>query len=127
MDEVDVDPVDLGDEVGKSRERLLESAPVVIGRPVVGERLDRLEMHTLGRVELTVRPSCRADAVAQVLELLVGDVDGERSDVRSCGGVSRSHLWCSYSSGSLTVWRNRSPSTPANLPRSLRVPEGDTG
>ena len=81
VDEVDVDPVDLGDVVGKGGEALLELAPVVVRRPVGGECLDRLEPHALGRIRLAVGPSRRLDAVAQVLELLLRDVDRELADL----------------------------------------------
>src|SRR6185312_16075321 len=70
MNEMDVDPVDLGDEVPEGRKALLELAPVVICRPIAGQRLDRLELHALGKVRFAVRPSRRLDAAAQVLELL---------------------------------------------------------
>ena len=86
VDEVDVDPVDLGDEVREGREALLERAPVVVRRPVVGQCLDRLELHALGGVHLPVGPLRRVDATAQVVELLLGDVDRERADVRARRG-----------------------------------------
>ena len=81
VDEVDVDPVDLGDEVREGREPLLEPAPVVLGGPVAGQRLDRGEPHALRGIRLLVRPLGRVDAAAQVGQLLVGDVDRERTDL----------------------------------------------
>ena len=81
VDEVDVEAVDLGDEVGQGRKALLELAPVVIRRPVAGQCLDRLELHALGRIDLRLRPPRRLDAIAQVLELFLGDVDRELVDV----------------------------------------------
>ena len=85
VDEVDVDPVDLGDEVRQGREALLELAPVVVRRPVVRQCLDRLELHTLRGIHLSVGPPRRLDAAAQVVELLVRDVDRELADLfRSC-------------------------------------------
>ena len=81
VDEVDVDPVDLGDEVREGGKALLELAPVVIRRPVAGQCLDRLELHALGGIHLPVGPLRRVDAIAQVLELLLGDVDRELADV----------------------------------------------
>ena len=71
VNEVDVDPVDLGDEMWQGLEALLELAPVVVSRPVVGQRLDRLELHALGGIHLPVGPVRRLDAAAQVVELLV--------------------------------------------------------
>ena len=75
VDEVDVDPVDLGDEVRQGRKALLELAPVVIRRPIAGQRLDRLELHALRGIRLPVGPPRRGDAAAQVGELLFRDVD----------------------------------------------------
>ncbi len=52
MDEVDVDPVDLGRELRKRVELRLGLAPVVLGRPVAGQLLDRRQLNAL-------RPICR--------------------------------------------------------------------
>ena len=81
VNEVDVDAVDLGDEVREGGKALLELAPVVIPCPVAGQCLDRLEPHALGGIHLAVGPLRRVDATAQVLELLLGDVDRELVDV----------------------------------------------
>ncbi len=72
---------------GSAAKRRLERAPVVVGRPVVGQRLDRLEPHALRGIRLPVGPPRRGDAPPQVGELLVGDVDRERAD--SPPGVGR--------------------------------------
>jgi hypothetical protein len=81
VNEVDVDPVDLGDEVREGGKAFLELAPVVIRCPVAGQCLDRLELHALGGIHLAVGPLRRVDAIAQVLELFLGDVDRELVDV----------------------------------------------
>ena len=47
VDEVDVDPVDLGRELGQRVQSRLGPAPVVLGRPVAGERLQRRQLHAL--------------------------------------------------------------------------------
>ena len=59
VDEVDVEPVDLGDELGQGVELRLALAPVVVRRPVAREFLERRERHTLRRVRdgLLLRPS----------------------------------------------------------------------
>ena len=95
VNEVDVDPVDLGDEVREGGKALLELAPVVIRRPVVGQCLDRLELHALGGIHLPVGPLRRLDAVAQVLELLIGDFDVNSMDVLS-RWLTWSRLWLPY-------------------------------
>ena len=47
VDEVDVQPVDLGDELRQGVEPRLALAPVVVRRPVARERLRRRELHAL--------------------------------------------------------------------------------
>src|SRR5918997_1122284 len=47
VDEVDVQPVDLGDEVRYALQLLLALPPVVLVLPVPRERLDRLQLHAL--------------------------------------------------------------------------------
>ena len=80
VDEVDVYPVDLGDEVRQDREALLELAPVVIRGPIGGQCLDRLELHALRGIRLPVWPARRRDAAAQLSELLFRNADVERAN-----------------------------------------------
>ena len=83
MDEVNVDPVDLGHEVGQGAQFRLALAPVVICRPVARERLDRRQLHALRMIfdELPVGPACGSDTRTQRLEFLLrGDRDRERPD-----------------------------------------------
>ena len=80
VDEVDLDAVDLGDEVRQGREPLLEGAPVVSGRPVASERLDRVQVHALHRIRLAIGPPGRFDPAAQVGQVLVGDFESELAD-----------------------------------------------
>ena len=49
VDEVDVEPVDLGDELRQRVQLRLDLAPVVLGRPVARELLHRRELHALRR------------------------------------------------------------------------------
>src|ERR671917_373158 len=84
MDEVDVQPVDLGGEVRDGVQPRLALAPVVLGRPVAREVLHERERHAL-RVVLDGLPlgkARRAEARPQVLEFRVGDLDLEGSDRR---------------------------------------------
>ena len=50
--EIDIPPVDLGDAVGQRGEAFLALAPVVIGGPRVGQRLDHLNLHALRGIRL---------------------------------------------------------------------------
>ena len=82
VDEVDVHAVDLGRELRQRVQLRLEPAPVVVGRPVARERLERLELDALRAVrdELLGRPARRGDAAAEVGQLVVRNVDVEGAD-----------------------------------------------
>src|SRR3979490_3242295 len=64
---MNVEAVNLGDEVGVGVELRLASPPVVIGRPIPGERLDEGDVNALRRIGdgLLLRESRRRDAPAQ--------------------------------------------------------------
>ena len=47
VNEVNVQPVDLRDELRQGVQFRLDLAPVLLRRPIVRERLDRREMHSL--------------------------------------------------------------------------------
>jgi len=81
MDEVDVHPVDLGDEVRQGREAFLEVVPVVIGGPIGGHCLDRVELHSLRGIRLAVGPKCRRDASTEVYQLIFRRTDLEGANL----------------------------------------------
>ena len=93
VDEVDLDPVDLGRELRQRVQSRLDLAPVVVGRPVAGERLQRRQLHALGAVidELLGRPARRLDPASQVGELRFGNLDLERAYV-GLGGNAHGNL-----------------------------------
>ena len=64
VDEVDVEPVDLGDELRQGVQFRLALAPVVICRPIAREFLHRRERHALGliRDRLLLGPLRRGNA-----------------------------------------------------------------
>src|SRR5215204_6188444 len=82
VDEVDIHPVDLGDEVRQGREALLELAPVVIRGPIAGQCLNRLKLHTLRGIRLPVGPARRRDPSTEVCQLVLrtADVEGAHLD-----------------------------------------------
>ena len=85
VDEVDVQPVDLGHEVRQGVQLRLAPAPVVVCRPVAGEFLHRRQLHALRMIcdEFLVGPAGGRDARAQRLDFrLGGDRDRERPDRR---------------------------------------------
>jgi hypothetical protein len=79
VDEVDVDPVDLGRELGERVELRLGLAPVVVGLPVARERLERRQLHALRPIfdELLAGPACRRYASAEVVQVLLRNVNAE--------------------------------------------------
>ena len=50
VNEVDVQPIHLGDELGVGVQLRLAPPPVVIGRPIPRERLNEGELHALRKV-----------------------------------------------------------------------------
>src|SRR4051812_13096200 len=97
VDEVDVQPVDLGDEVGHRVEPGLALAPVVLPQPIARDRLDRRQLHALRRIVdgLLLGPARGRDTSTHVVEIRLGELDRERPD----GGLASSrfdrdsHVW----------------------------------
>ena len=86
VEEVELQAVDLGQELGQAVQRGLDLAPVVGGRPVAGQGLHGRQRHPLAVVvdRLTLGPAGRIDPPAQLGRVLVGDADLEGAD--RCGG-----------------------------------------
>src|SRR6266516_3807331 len=82
MDEVDVQPIDLGLELWQRVQSRLAPAPVVLGRPVAREVLYRRQLHTLRPIgdEFPGRPARRINAAAQLVDLALRYFDSERPD-----------------------------------------------
>jgi hypothetical protein len=91
--ELDVQPVDLGDELGQLVELSLDLAPVVVGAPVLDERPELRQLDTLGPISdgLGVGPPCRRHAPAEVEEILFRHVDAEGA-YRGCFPNHTCHL-----------------------------------
>ena len=85
MDEVDVHAVDLRDELRQLVQPRLDAPEVVLLQPITRERLRGGELHALRPVvdQLLARPACRGDAPAQIVNLLLRNLDVERPD-RGC-------------------------------------------
>src|SRR3712207_7045088 len=71
VDEVDVQPVDLGDEVREGLQPRLALAPVVLGRPVASEVLHERARHTLRLIldGLLLGPARGLDASTEVVQV----------------------------------------------------------
>ena len=89
MEEVDVEPVDGGDELRQGVELGLGPAPVIIRGPVPDERLQLRQLGALGLIGdgLFVGLARRSQAPADIVQLLLRDLHLERTDV----GVRRGH------------------------------------
>ena len=74
MDEVDVHPVDLGDELRQRVQPRRDAPEVVLVQPVATERLQSRELDALRAIgdELLAWPARRGNAAAQIVELLFG-------------------------------------------------------
>ena len=71
MQEVNVDPIDVGDELRQGVQLRLARAPVVLGRPVAREVLNRRELHALVvSVTLSRWPPRRGNAPVEVRQRL---------------------------------------------------------
>src|SRR5688500_1007222 len=92
VDEMNVKPIDLGDEVRQSLQPRLALAPVVLLGPVARERLHHREARALRLIldGLLFRPARGGDALAEVDELFFRNVDVEGADV-CCGVDGRVH------------------------------------
>ena len=83
VDEMDLDPVDLGRELRQRVELRFGLAPVVLGRPVTSELLHRRQLDALRPVsdELLAGPARRGDAPAQIVHLLLWNPQEEGPDL----------------------------------------------
>ena len=82
VNEMNVDPVDLGDEVRQGFQLRLALAPIVLCRPIPREFLNRRQLHALGLIgdSLLGGPTCRLHAPAEVNEIHLRNVDVEGPD-----------------------------------------------
>ena len=87
VSELDVEPVDLGDELRQGIQLRLGLAPVVIRSPIADERLDLVQLHALGLIgdSLPVGPTGGRDAATEVDQRLLGHVDAEGTDGAAVG------------------------------------------
>ena len=90
VNEMNVQPVDLGDELRQGVQPRLDLAPIVFRRPIAGELLHRRERHALRVISdgFLFGPARRVDALPQVDEVLFRHVDAEGAD-GVAGGVLR--------------------------------------
>ena len=82
VNEVNVQPIDLGDELRQGVQFCLDLAPVVLCRPIARERLHRRELHALRCIcnRFPFRPLCRVDAPAQFGEFRFRNIHLKRAN-----------------------------------------------
>ena len=125
VDEVDVEPVDLGGELGQGVELRLALAPVIVRRPVAREVLEQRERHALRRVRdgLLLRPPRGINAPAQVVKFRFRKIHTKWMN----SGATSAHLFCNCIHG-FTPYRNKrlDPACPQQrLPLQCRKRDGD--
>ena len=82
VNEMNVQPIDLGDELRQGVQFRLDLAPVVLCRPIARERLNRRELHALRciRDRFPFRPLGRVDAPAQFGEFRFRNIHMKRTN-----------------------------------------------
>ena len=72
VNEVNVEPVDLGQELRQGVQLRLHLAPIVIGCPIARELLNHRQRHALRviRDRFPLRPARHRQALAQLVEIL---------------------------------------------------------
>ena len=87
VNEMNVEPVDLSNEIRQRIDLRFALAPIVFVRPILRELLHRRHLYALRRIVhlSAIRPLCRGDPFAQVGEVRFGNVYAERTDCMNFG------------------------------------------
>jgi hypothetical protein len=94
VNEMNVQPVDLGDEVRQGVQPRFDLAPFVFRRPIASEFLDGRERHALRCIRFPVRPPGRVDALAQIGKFRFWKIHPKRMN-RGLVRGPRATLFCS--------------------------------
>src|SRR5689334_5680789 len=91
VDEMDLHPVDHGRELWQRVEPCLALAPVVLGRPIAGERPQRRQLYTLRSIlnELFGGPARGREVLTEISEVFSADVDAEGKNCVAFGRTRR--------------------------------------
>src|SRR5215213_6206878 len=91
MDEVDIEPVDLGNEVRQRVQLRFAPPPIIIRLPVAGELRHERQLHALLAVidQLPFRPSDGPNAPLQVREIVVRSMETERPNGRIASRLAK--------------------------------------
>jgi hypothetical protein len=90
VDEVNLHPVDLSHELRQCVQSCLALAPVVLSRPIAGERSQRRQLHALRPIfdELLGGPARGHEAPAEISEVSARGIDAEG---KNCVGSGSTH------------------------------------
>ena len=82
VNEMNIQPIDFGDEIRQGVQLGLDLAPIILGRPIAGECLRRCQLHALGRIGngFPIRPFCCVYSPAQFGKFRFRDIHMKRSD-----------------------------------------------
>src|SRR5260370_21035973 len=85
VNEMNVEPIDLGHELREGIQPRLEPPEVVVGAPVAREFLHRRQLHALRRIcdRLLVGPPCSGDEPAQFGDLFFGNVYSQGTESKA--------------------------------------------
>ena len=121
MDEVNIQIIDRGDELRQGVEPGLRLSPIVVGAPVTDQILERCELNPLRIVidGLSAWPSRSVDALAQIDQTVLRNVDAEGSDFSALAGVSEIRRQQSHSAGDCDRLRSGNQKAPPTLIDSL--------
>src|SRR2546429_2680015 len=89
VNEMNVEPIDLGHELREGIQPRLEPPEVIVGAPVAHEFLHRRQLHALRSIcdGLLVGPASGQHTSAQLDEVFFRNIDAERVDCCRCGFV----------------------------------------
>src|SRR5262245_2283103 len=123
VDEMNVEPINLGNELRYGVQFRLGLAPVVLRRPIAREFLHRCELHALRLIRdvFPLRPLRRVDAPAEIVERLLWDVNAEGMDC-GCGSVRRGVELYSGELVQAALFLSRSSRGRERLDRAQRLP-----
>ena len=108
VNEMDVEPIDRGDELRQGVQPRLHLAPVVAALPIASQRLHRGQLHALRSIlhGLPLRPACRSQTALEIGECVLRKVDVKRTNrlVATSAGAFAECLADALAAGVVCAW-----------------------
>ena len=116
VNEMNVQPIDLGDELRQGIQFRLSLAPVVVCAPIVRKFLNCREWYALRfiRDRFPIRPPCRVNAPAQFDKFRFWNIHVERTNI----GLLSARLLCDLSDAIIHIFISISPAKTASVQQS---------